>query len=70
MAFNWENYRNADGSLDLKSALDDQCRGRQIKPADWRRACEFLDTVQELMPVRSRQAAAIALTRALEIAWG
>lgn len=65
-SFNWENCRRPNGTLDLVQALLDalpEMRGitRTAK------AIEYLAEVEDLTPIRSRQAAAIAVAHAMSM---
>jgi hypothetical protein len=54
----WEKYRNEDGSLDLIRAYqDERAKGHRVAEL-------FLKVTQRFQPIKSRQAAAIALTQA------
>ena len=62
---NWENYRLTDKSLDLTGMFMDiiNREGKQI----YMPGLEFIASVEELSPIRSRQAAAIVIAQALEL---
>lgn len=72
MAFTWENHRRPDGSLDLVAALYERSRevhaAARLDTARFNQAVEFLDKVEELSLIRSRQAASIALAHAIVMA--
>lgn len=60
----WENYRREDKSIDLVAVWEDH--GKCALNAPQARAA--LVDVQELCPIRSRQAAAIAVAFAAKLA--
>jgi len=64
----WDDYRNKDGSLDLLDILDDII-GNHIVPG-FAEAKEFLEAVENIQPIRSRQVASLALATACKIAKG
>ena len=65
MPFNWEHHRRADRSIDLVSAF----RAQPINPSpSVRRAIDFLTEVEDMTLIHSRQAAAVAVAQANEIA--
>lgn len=68
-AFTWENYRRADGTLDVVAALI--VREPINASADRRRAARnFLVECEDFCPLRNPEAAAIALAHALRIVRG
>lgn len=65
MSFNWEHHRRPDRSIDLVAAF----RAQTINPSpSVRRAIDFLTEVEDMSLIASRQAAAIAVAAAREIA--
>jgi hypothetical protein len=68
-AFTWENFRRKDGTLDVLAALIDRSPPYP-NPARVRRACQFIDELEELMPLRNAEAASIALAHALQLVRG
>lgn len=68
-AFTWENYRRADGTLDVVAAL--LVREPLDAKAHQRRAArDFLMECEDFCPLRSPEAAAIALAYALRVVRG
>ncbi len=66
---NWENYRRPDLSLDLVQAFLD-AMPNQRNAVCTRKAVEYLGEVEDLCPIRSRQAAGVAVAHAMCIARG
>lgn len=65
MSFNWEHHRRPDRSIDLVSAF----RAQTINPSpSVRRAIDFLTEIEDMSLLTSRQAAAVAIAQAREIA--
>ena len=65
----WENYRLADGSLDLVAAL--HAKRRPNTDAErYRKAIRFLLDCEDLQPLTNPDAATIALVHALGLAYG
>ena len=60
-------YVRKDGTFDLTSALRDECPERAGKPA-YIRAMDFLDEMEELVPIRRITTAAMTLKTAADIA--
>ena len=58
---NWRNYRRSDGTIDLIAAAEDS--GALIS----QQQLTFLDRVQLLQPINSRQAAAVAIATAIAL---
>ena len=56
----WEQFRRPNGTLDLVKAYIDLYDHSYI-------ATHYLEKIQDLMPIRSRQAAAVAIENAKEI---
>ena len=69
---NWEDHRRKDGTLDLVDAFLCATTGPMLYNGAkrWRRAQEFLADTEEFCPVRSKQAAAVALACAIDIMRG
>ena len=65
----WENYRLADGSLDLVAALHAK-RRMNTDSVRYRRAVHFLCDCEDLQPLTNPDAATIALVHALRLAYG
>lgn len=60
-------YVRADGTFDLTAALKDECPDRVGKPA-FKRAMDFLDESEDLVPIRRITTAAMTLKTAADIA--
>lgn len=61
-----DNYRNVDGTLNLHRALDDMTDG--VQTTYYGDAVSYIDAIQQIQPIASRQAGAIILVNALNIA--
>lgn len=57
----FNNYRRDDGTIDLKTVY----RLHLHKNYDKSKGLQYLEVVQELFPINSRQAAALAIATAL-----
>lgn len=68
-AFTWENYRRADGTLDIVAALL-VLEPVNAKAHHRRAARDFLDEVEEFCLLRNPEAASVALANALRIVRG
>jgi hypothetical protein len=66
MTIEWEDYRSHGGVIDLKEAFDDALAipARNRNKTAQAEAFAFLDRVQELRPIVSRQVAALAIAQA------
>lgn len=61
----WNNYRRSDGSIDLIAVWEIDAHNAGV-PRN--RAVRFLQHVEWLQPINSRQAAALAVAQATQIA--
>lgn len=61
----WDKFRRKDGSLDLTDILEDLVGSGPIAGVE--HAKQFLQAVEELQPIRSRQVASLALATACRI---
>ncbi len=66
---NWNKYRNNDGSINMQDAFRDQPEAEWMELDQLNRATDFLADVQKRQAIGSRQAAAIAITTALYLAY-
>lgn len=62
---NWESYRLADNSIDLVSVFLSEADQTMMKAQG--EALGFLQHIMSIQPIRSRQAAAVALAFAYSI---
>lgn len=69
MAFDFEPFRKKDGSIDLRAAYEHLMESDGLIPVQhsYKRAERYLMVLEELYPIASRQAAAVALVTAIEI---
>lgn len=68
----WEQFRDpSTGAIDLIAAFRKQVEikypGVNFKFGHWADAEEFIDNVQSIQPIKSRQVAAVVIAQALRI---
>lgn len=61
----WDVYRRPNGTIELVRAWANQGVMAGVRSS---KACQFLRDIEELQPINSRQAAAIAIATANSIA--
>ena len=66
---NWGQHRGEHGTINLVAMLEHDIPHNE-RTASFEAGVEYLRTVCEMHPIRSRQAAAIALATGLHIAMG
>lgn len=63
-AFDLENYRNEDGTIDLLKAFEDKYKNQKIDKEDANKVFDFIVGITSIYPIKSRQAAALCLVQA------
>lgn len=62
---NWNDYRNADGTIDLVKAFSAVYGGH--RDINFEYAEGYLSMIESLQPIKSRQAASVAIVTAYEM---
>jgi len=65
--FDFTNFYNDDGSINLKECLAAMYEGHASYNG-WRRAKEYVESVERIRPVTSRQLAAVVIATAIDMA--
>jgi hypothetical protein len=69
MAVNWEKYRKVDGSINLVLAFDEEVVRKASDEESWNvdAGYSYLEAVERMQRIVSRQAAAIAVQTAASL---
>lgn len=62
-----DDFRDRSGTIDLRGALNDHRHSEMLTPDGHSVAVAYLNLIEEMQPIRSRQAAAIAVATAIHL---